>query len=529
MDKRDQAISDIHLQATQDVIGLSFTYEERQLLHPGVQENLEKYQKSRDVIIPNNVSPALYFSPVLPGHTYSSKIKGNNYSGYLNLEIPSSDEKIAFLTVLEQASLIKSGKLTSKSLTKIYIDRIKQFDPKLRSVITLLDDYAIKQAIVADQEIESGNYKGYLHGIPYGAKDLLAFPNYPTTWGAIPFRNQMLDETSAVITRLYQAGAILLAKLSLGALAWGDVWFDGVTKSPWNFSEGSRGSSAGPGSATGAGLISFAIGSETRGSIVAPSTRCGVSGLRPTFGRVSRFGAMALSWSMDKLGPMCRSVEDCALVFHSIHGSDPKDLTAVQMPFGWDKDFDIQQIRLGYIHDEMQKERDYKGFDDASLSKFEELGIDVRPVNLPEFDAETISFILNCEAAASFDELTTSKKIDKMVRQGEKSWPNEFRKARFIPAVEYIKANRLRFILMQSMARLFQEVDVYISPTFGRSLLITNLTGHPAVVIPNGYKDNGLPNSITFTGDLYKDAETLFAARFLQINTKFHKLRPNLP
>ena len=399
----------------------------------------------------------------------------------------------------------------------------------MECVITLTEELALAQAKRADKEIASGRYRGPLHGIPWGAKDLLSTKGIKTTWGAMPYKDQIIDVDATVVKRLEEAGAVLVAKLTMGALAWGDIWFDGKTKNPWNPEQGSSGSSAGSASSTAAGLVGFSIGTETWGSIVSPSTRCGVTGLRPTFGRVSRYGAMALSWSMDKIGPICRSVEDCSLVFNAIYGPDGKDFTVVNLPFNWDPSLDLKDIRIGYLKKVFERKYRNKKNDEASLEALRSLGVELVPFDLPELPVNALSFILNAEAAAAFDELTRSNRDDLLVRQIKQAWPNTFRQARLIPAVEYIQANRVRTLLMEEMAQKMKGIDVYIAPSFGgNNLLLTNLTGHPAVVVPNGFDEKGSPTSISFIGNLFEEAKTLRVAKAYQDVTDFHRKHPDL-
>jgi len=407
--------------------------------------------------------------------------------------------------------------------------RLKRFDSQLHCVITLTDELALKQAARADAEIASGNYRGPLHGIPYGAKDLLAVRGYTTTWGAMPYRDQVIDFDATVIKKLEEAGAVLVAKLSLGALAWGDVWYADTTRNPWNLKQGSSGSSAGSAAAVSAGLVPFAIGSETWGSIVSPSTRCGVTGLRPTFGRVSRAGAMALSWSMDKIGPICRTVEDCALVLEAIRGPDGVDQTVIDAPFNYTPDIDLKKLRIGYLKEDFERDTTYQEQNAATLQKLRELGANPIEVELPDLPVDAMQIILSVEAAAAFDELTRSNRDDLLVRQVKNAWPNLFRSSRLIPAVEYIQANRLRTVLIGRMAELMADIDLYVSPTFeGDNLLLTNLTGHPCVVLPNGFNEDGEPTSITFIGRLYQEATLLAVAERYQDATDFHTKHPPL-
>jgi Asp-tRNA(Asn)/Glu-tRNA(Gln) amidotransferase A subunit family amidase len=411
----------------------------------------------------------------------------------------------------------------------MYLERLKKYDPKLLCVVTITEASALKQAKRADEEIAGGKYRGPLHGIPYGAKDLLATKGYKTTWGSVPYKDQIIDQDATVIQRLEQAGAVLVAKLTMGELAWGDVWFGGMTRNPWNLEQGSSGSSAGPASATSAGLVAFSIGTETWGSIVSPSTRCGVTGLRPTYGRVSRAGAMALSWSMDKIGPICRTVEDCALVFSAILGPDGVDQTVVDLPFNYNPNVKLSQLRVGYLKSAFEKDTTNKANNEAVLAKLRELGANLIPIELPDYPINDLSFILSAEAAAAFDELTRSGKDDLLVRQIRNAWPNAFRSSRFIPAVEYIQANRVRYLVIQAMAKAMADIDVYVAPSFGgNNLLLTNLTGHPCVVLPNGFNKRGSPTSISFMGRLYDEATTLAVAKAYQEATEFHQKHPAL-
>jgi Asp-tRNA(Asn)/Glu-tRNA(Gln) amidotransferase A subunit family amidase len=394
-------------------------------------------------------------------------------------------------------------------------------------VITLTEDLALEQAARADAEIAAGKYRGPLHGIPYGAKDLLAVPGYRTTWGAAPYQEQRIDDTATVVRKLEEAGAVLVAKLTLGALAWGDVWYGGQTRNPWNLEQGSSGSSAGSAAAVSAGLVPFALGTETWGSIVSPCTRVGVTGLRPTFGRVSRAGAMALSWSMDKIGPICRSVEDCAMVFEAIRGSDGLDQAVVDAPFPYEPNVDLTALRIGYTEALFAEEYEGRELDLAALDVLRGLGIDLLPIDLPAYPVADLAFILSAEAAAAFDALTRSGDDDLMVRQVRHAWPNVFRASRLIPAVEYLQANRVRYLVIQAMAKLMSQVDVYVAPSFGGdNLLLTNLTGHPCVVVPNGLREPNAPHSISFIGDLFDEAAVLAVAKAYQDATNFHRQHP---
>jgi Asp-tRNA(Asn)/Glu-tRNA(Gln) amidotransferase A subunit family amidase len=389
----------------------------------------------------------------------------------------------------------------------------------------------LEQAKQADAEIRAGRYRGPLHGIPYGAKDLLAVKGIPTTWGSAPYTNQIFEQDGTVIKRMRQAGAVLVAKTTLGELAMGDVWFGGMTKNPWNLKQGSSGSSAGSAAGTSAGLLPMAIGTETLGSIVSPSDRCGVTGLRPSYGRVSRTGAMALSWSMDKIGPICRTVEDCALVFNAICGPDGQDQTLYDVPFNYDPTIKLSRLRIGYLKTDFDKEGgDRKDNDQATLAKMRVLGAKLIPIELPDYPVGSISFLLSTEGAAAFDDLTRSGRDDWLKQQGMGAWPNTFRKRRFVPAVEFLQAQRIRYLLIQDMAKVFEQVDMFIAPSLsGRSLLISNLTGHPSVVLPNGFSKTGTPTSICFIGNLFGEGKLLAAAKRYQDATDFHRKHPVLP
>ena len=528
------------------IAGVEIDDEERTLMLEGIQELVDDFEQLRQIPIDNGVPPAVLFSPqvVTP--------EAENRSGGRVRPIetmagprPEDDEDLAFMSVSALSALIRSREVSSEELTQLYLSRLERYDDELECVITLTADLALEQARRADREMAAGVYRGPLHGVPWGAKDLLAVPRYPTTWGAKPFEDQNRAEQATVVSRLAGAGAVLGAKLTLGALAWGDVWFGGTTRNPWNTEQGSSGSSAGPASAVAAGLVGFAIGSETWGSIVSPCTRCGATGLRPTFGRVSRYGAMALSWSMDKLGPIARNVEDCALVFGAIEGRDWLDPTVVDRPFSWPLERDPRSLRVGYVPelferdrtegltdpDERERAEEWQRYDMRTLETLKEIGMKLIPIELPkETPVGPLSFILTAEAATAFDALTRSGRDDLLVRQIANAWPNVFRQGQFIPAVEYLRANRLRWQLMQEMEQVLGRIDLYVCPSFGGdNLLLTNLTGHPCVVLPNGFREaDGTPTSITFNGRLYGESELLAAAWAYQNATDYHLQRPPL-
>ncbi|HPU94088.1 MAG TPA: amidase [Candidatus Saccharicenans sp.] len=527
---KGQAITIQDISSASKISGLNFTYQEKKMMLPDLEENLASYQKMRQIHLENSVSPALIFNPV-PADFDFKRLEADQrfiYEEPVSVEVPESEEVLAFYPVTDLAWLIKNRRISSEYLTRIYLDRLKKYGPKLHCVVTLTEDLALKQARQADEELAHGIYRGPLHGIPYGLKDLLAVKGYPTTWGSPVYKDQIINEDSTVFKKLTEAGAVLVAKLSMGELAWGDVWFGGLTRNPWDPNQGSSGSSAGSASATAAGLVGFAIGTETWGSIVSPSTRCGVSGLRPTFGRVSRYGAMALSWSMDKIGPMARSVEDLALIFQAIIGPDGKDRTVFDLPFSYDGQSDLKKIRIGYYKKSFDQTRRHKDKYLAVLNTLSSMGLDLEEIELPEIDPEMISFILNVEAAAAFDELTRTNQDELMVRQGRDAWPNIFRQARFVPAVEYIQANRLRAMLIEQLASKLKEIDVYLDTPSGPSLLLTNLTGQPTVVVPCGFDDKGHPVGITFISNLFEEGQALRLAKAYQQATGFHLKHPDL-
>ena len=505
------------IQQAEWITGIPLTDEQREQITDSVGNSLRSIQALRAVDVDYDTLPAVTFHPD-PTAPPTSNVR----AGQVTLreaappKLPDSREDIAFLPVTELAALLQTRKLTSVELTKIYLERLKFYNPVLNCVVTLTEDLALKQADAADREIAAGRYRGPLHGIPWGAKDLIAYPGYKTTWGAGPFKDQSIDQRATVAQRLDDAGAVLVAKLSLGAMAWGDQWYNGRTRNPWNVAEGSSGSSAGSACAAAAGLVGFTLGSETHGSIVSPSKRCGTSGLRPTFGRVSRQGCMALAWSMDKIGPICRSVEDCALVFGAIHGYDGLDPTAVDRPFHWPPQRDLRTLRVGYIDNGLSE--DQRG----DLKVLRDLGVTLVRIQLPqEYPNWALTLILGVESSAMFDMLVRTNNLE-----GTGRWPNELREAQFVPAIEYVRAQRIRTLLMQAMARVFEKVDCYIG---GDDLIITNLTGHPSVVLPGGFhqrKNRRVPFGITLTGQLYEDETLLAVASAYQRATGHHLERP---
>jgi Asp-tRNA(Asn)/Glu-tRNA(Gln) amidotransferase A subunit family amidase len=576
-----------------------FSDEQKKMMIDGLVDQNGSMKAIRKLKLPNSVAPAFVFHPMpaakramhsdsLPelqgGATIVIDCVGSKTvdCGVVGLPRFNGEVDLAFATVALLGALLNARKITSLDLTKMYLARLKKYDALLHFTITLTEERALKQAAAADAEIAAGKYRGPLHGIPWGAKDLLAVKGYPTTWGAGGFEHQEIDEDATVVQRLDAAGAVLVAKLTLGALAMGDKWFGGQTRNPWNPKQGSSGSSAGPASAVAAGCVGFAIGSETLGSISSPSTRCGDSGLRPSFGLVPRTGAMALSWTMDKLGPICRTAEDCALVLEAIWGPDGQDTSVYPYAgYRWDPALDWRKLRIGYLKNEFdapkafepakqgtsetaeeKKKREERNvemkmgwqrraydqkFDLAALDKLKQMGVSLIPVELPKLPYGAMTPLLGAEAAAAFDDLTTSGRDKLLTEQGPYDWPNSFRVSRFYPAVEYIQANRARTLAVQQMSALFDQVDIIVAPTNGKQLVATNLTGHPALIVPNGLRgadaprppkedagddDNiggpGTPVSITFLAGLYEDAKLAAFGKAYQEATGFEKVHPKL-
>lgn len=518
------------VERAETIIGLRFNDAERDSLLAELKEQLESYESLRKVELPNSVPPALQFNPIPVGFKFERKRKTFVMSPVRSIKRPANLEDAAFWPVRHLAELLRTKQVTSEELTNMYLGRLKKYGPKLECFVTLTESLAIAQAKRADRDIKAGKYRGPLHGIPYGAKDLLSVRSYRTTWGSVPYKEQVIDEDATVIKKLAAAGAVLVAKLTLGELAWGDVWFGGMTRNPWNYKQGSSGSSAGSASATAAGLVGFAIGSETWGSIVSPSTRCGTTSLRPTFGRVSRAGAMALSWSMDKLGPICRTAEDCAIVLKAIAGPDGIDQTVYDVPFNYSPAMTLKNVRVGFLKMEFDSARSNKELNNEVLNVLRKLGANLIPVELPpRYPVNSLAFILSAEAGAAFDELTRSGRDDLLVRQIKNAWPNVFRASRFIPAVEYIQANRVRSLVIQDMQHVFDTIDLYVAPSFGGdNLLRTNLTGHPCVVLPHGFTKEGTPTSISFIGQLFDEGRLLAVAKAYQDATEWHLRHPKL-
>jgi Asp-tRNA(Asn)/Glu-tRNA(Gln) amidotransferase A subunit family amidase len=540
-----QKIDRLRLDAAESIFGVDFTEAEEQMALGSVNRNLDAYEQLRKLNVPVGTEPALIFHPYLPGKQPTGKVTRNAKLRVSKPVVPAglSPEEIAFLPVASLAVLIESKRITSTELTKIYLNRLKKYGDTLKCVVSLTEELALKQAADADAEIKAGKYRGPLHGVPWGAKDLLAAKGYKTTWGATPYKDQVIDLDATVVERLREAGAVLVAKLSMGALAQGGVWFGGSTHNPWNIERSSSGSSAGPGAATAAGLVGFSIGTETLGSIISPASTNGVTGLRPTYGRVSRYGAMALSWSMDKIGPMCRGVEDCLLVLNAIYGTDGRDDTVTDAPLEWNPDRPIASMRIGFIQSEFEAGPQNPNATEQqraagsarrtayaeALDAFRKAGAKLEPIKMPDFLAGSINFVLSAEAAAAFDDLTRNREqLASLTGQSPGDWPNTFRSSRFIPAVEYIRAMQARRLLMGEMDKLMAQYDAFLSPAPGSgSLTITNLTGHPAMALKCGFVDN-LPIAIMVTGRLYDEGTVCRVALAYEQATEWHKKNPTL-
>ena len=499
------------------IAGLELSEEQRESTAKALERAMKSFAEMRSVDVDYSDPPALVFY-VAPHERPSGQAPQRfvAMSEHAAPRRPAAEDDLAFLPVTELAALIRARSVSSIELTKLYLARLRRYDRALHCVVTLTEDLALKQAERADREIATGRYRGPLHGVPWGAKDLIAYPGYPTGWGATPFKDQRLDTKATVAHRLEEAGAVMIAKLSLGALALGDRWYGGKTRNPWNPNEGSSGSSAGSASATAAGLVGFTLGSETLGSIVSPSRRCGTTGLRPTFGRVSRYGCMSLSWSMDKIGPIVRGVEDCALILAAIHGFDGLDATAIDRPFTWPPKRDLHTMTIGYFDGPTPVDLR------PELQVLRDLGVKLIPMKLPDkYPVEALTIILDTEAAAVFDSLTRAG-----VTEGIGGWPNTFRRGEFVPAVEYLRANRIRRLLMREMKELMSDVDAYVG---GDDLVLANLTGHPTVVLPSGFErrnDVEVPTSITFTGRLFGETDLLAIAHAYQQATDAPLRRP---
>ncbi len=529
---QDSSIQKKDLISSAKLFDLSFTTKEIDTLYSDVIDNIANFKAMHNLPLANSVPLSMWQTPVLPGMHFNEVQKTILWKLDNTVQLPANKNELAFYSIEQLASLIKNKKISSLALTQFFIERIKKWGDTLQCVISIQEDMAYAQARKADAELAQGKYRGLLHGIPYGLKDLFAVKGTKTTWGAAPYQNQVIDEDAFVYTKLKEAGAVLVAKFTLGALAMGDYWFGGRTKNPWNLNYGSSGSSAGSASATVAGLVPFAIGTETWGSIVSPSTTCGATGLRPTFGSISRTGAMALSYSLDKVGPICRSAADAAVVFNYIHGTDGKDGSAVNKPFNYTPNKDIKKLKIAYAKNYFDKIKDTSRNEFKVLEEFRKLGVQLIPVNFPDsgvYNFNIMDVVIGVECAAQFDEMTRLNIDDVLTRQAKNDWPNQFRTARFVPAVEYINAQRHRYTLMQKVNEVMQQYDVIICPSRGdgNQSAITNLTGNPVVCVPTGFdKKFNLPTGISFVGNLYDEATILSIAQAFQKATIWEEAHP---
>ena len=520
------------LSGAANLFDLTFTTQELDTLYSDVVDNLANYKAMHALSLNNNVPLSLWQSPKLPGMKFDLTQRPVVWP-VVRAKLPTQRSDLAFYSIDQLAHLIKTKQISSVDLTSFFIERIKAHGPTLQCVISVQEDIALAQARQADKEIAAGKYRGLLHGIPYGLKDLFAVKGTKTTWGAAPYKDQEIDEDAYVYAKLKESGAVLVAKFTLGALAMGDYWYGGRTKNPWNLNYGSSGSSAGSASATVAGLVPFAIGTETWGSIVSPSTTCGATGLRPTFGSISRSGAMALSYSLDKVGPICRSANDAAIVFHYLHGTDGKDLAAVTMPFNYQANSPMRGMKIAYAKNYFDKIKDTTRSEWKVLADLKKQGVQLIPVEFPDEKAypfNIMDVVIGAECAAQFDEMTRKNIDDQLTRQTKYDWPNQFRTARFVPAVEYINAQRHRYVLMQKVNEVVSQYDAIICPSRGggNQSAITNLTGHPVVCVPTGLDaKSGLPTGISFVGKLYDEGTLLRIAQFYQDHTAHDEVHPD--
>lgn len=519
------SISIQQLKQAGQLIDVRFTDKEAEMMLDDVLDNLKEYKKAHQLPINNKV--AMSISQRLQPDASLQKPLVWSYNK--NEKLPANPNDLAFYSIRQLGSLLRNGSISSKTLTNFFIQRLKKWGDTLQCVVSLTEQLAMEQASKADQDFKKGIDRGPLQGIPYGLKDLFAVKGTKTTWGAQPYKDQVIEEDAYVYKRLKDAGAVLVAKFTLGALAMGDYWFGGRTKNPWNLQRGSSGSSAGSASATAAGLIPYAIGTETHGSIVSPSTACGATGLRPTFGSVSRSGAMTLSWSLDKIGPICRSADDAAIVFSFIHGTDHQDASAVQAAFNYDPKQPVKKLKIAYAKNLFDK-LDASALEWKVLENLKAAGLTLTPMQFPDstvYPFDMIGTVIGSEAAAAFDAFTRTDLDDQMTRQTKNDWPNYFRQARLIPAVEYVNTQRFRTLLMQKTNEAMQPFDVVIVPSFGgKQLAITNLTGHPALCLPIGLNSISLPSSITFLGNLFQEEPILLLGNFFQSITPHEDLHP---
>ena len=516
------------IETAEKLAGLHFSEVKRDSMASVLSDRVKTYNYLHGRNFSNDMPLPVWFNPVLPGMTVPQKQLPVHFDIPDAVQMPANRNLLAYYNIPQLASLIKHKKISSEQLTRFFIERLKKYAPGLHCVIELTEDLAIRQAKKADAEMAAGKYRGPLHGIPYGIKDLFAVEGTHTTWGTPPYKDQVIHQTAFVAKQLQEAGAVLIAKLSLGELAEDDVWFGGLTRNPWDTTKGSGGSSAGSSAATAAGLVPFAIGTETYGSIVDPAMRCGVTGLRPTYGSIARTGGMTLAWTSDKIGPICRSAEDAAIVFYFIHGADEEDASSIARAFNYNHSTDIKKLKVAYISNYIDT-LPANSPEKQTLAVLRELGVRAVPLYFPDtlHGDEMLSLIICAEGAAAFDLLTRSSADDQMVQQNKDRWPNTFRAARFVPAVEYLNACRLRYQLMKKMDPVIDAYDVIIAPPeTGDQLAITNLTGNPSVTLPNGFLPNGMPSGITFIGKHFGEGNLLAFAKIYQERTGFQLKHP---
>ena len=512
------AVTNTDVKTAEKMFGLSFNDAKRDSMLSILSNNIKTYAYLHSLNIKNSAPLPLSYNVALPNMVIPKKQLPVNFNIPANVNLPANINDLAFYSIPQLASLIKSKKISSEKLTRFYLERLKKYGPVLHCVVELTDTIAISQARKADADLAKGIYRSPLQGIPYGIKDLFAVKGTHTTWGTPPYKDQIINETAFVAQKLQQAGAVLVAKLSLGELAEDDVWFGGLTRNPWDISKGSGGSSAGSSSATAAGLVPFAIGTETYGSIVDPSMRCGVTGLRPTFGSIARTGAMVLAWTSDKIGPICRSAAEGAIVFYYIHGANREDASSIDFAFNYKDAVDIKKFKIAYIKNYIDT-LPASSTEKQTLATLKKMGATVTPITLPDdlHGDEILNLIVGVESATAFDPFTRSNKDDEMVQQGKDRWPNTFRTSRFVPAVEYLNACRLRYQIMAQIGPLLDKYDVIITPPeTGDQLAITNLTGNPSITLPNGWLKNNMPASISFIGKHFGEAKLLAFAKAYQ-------------
>ena len=534
------------------IAGLEFTEEDRTAMVQTVNRNLANYEELHKFKIPNDVSPPYHFSALAPGMKVNRRREPMRLSAVSNIKRPANLEDVAFWPVRHLAELVRTKQVKPTELTEMYLVRLKRYNAKLQNTITFCDELAMNQARQADAEIAAGKYRGPLHGIPWGAKDIIAAKGYPTTWGSPVYKDQVLDYDASIVEMLNNAGAILIAKLVTGELAAGDRWFGGQCKNPWDPAQGSGGSSAGPASATAAGCVGFSIGTETGGSILGPSSRCGVTGLRPTLGRISRYGVMVLSWTQDRLGPMCRYAEDCALVLSAVSKQDDRDLSVQDIPFNWNAQLDLKKIRFGYIKDAFDQVTNpiSKASDERTLADLKVLGLSPVPVKVPDFNLNVTAYLV--EEATFFDDALRDGRTRNLLL---KNLDQEMRDARVVPAVEFLRSQRARMVMMMMLAEATKDVDVWIAPgnagnvgapgggrggrgaapggpapvnLAGRHSTMAQLACYPAVAVPNGFSEGGLPTSITFFGRPFGESELLAVVKAYQDKTGYHLKHPKL-